>query len=173
MRAMSSTVIWWWMKRDKRADDANLVKALAKPSISAWAVNQLYWKHREPFDRLLAAGQRFRQAQTSHTAGRVADMRESLDSRRESISHLSDLATILLRDADYNPTPDTMHRITTTLEAVSAYAAPSDGPTPGRLTQDVAPPGFESLGSYVPGPDPPTVTSNEPGHEGYSLTRAG
>jgi hypothetical protein len=139
------------LKRGSRANDATLVKALAKPPISAWAVNQLYWKHREPFDRLLVAGQRFRQAQASPDAARVADMRESLNARRESISHLSDLASILLREAGYNPTPDTLHRITTTLEALSAYATPSDGPTPGRLTQDVDPPGFESLASLVPG----------------------
>ena len=139
------------LKRAGRANDANLVKALAKPSVSAWAVNQLYWKHREAFDRLLATSQRFRQAQTSHTAGRIADMRESLAARSEALSHLADLATELLRDAGHNPTPDTIHRITTTLEAVSAYATPSDGSTPGRLTQDVEPPGFESLASLVPG----------------------
>jgi len=123
------------LKRGGRADDANLVKALAKPSVSAWAVNQLYWKHRDAFDRLLATSQRFRQAQTSGTAGSIADMRESLDARREALSHLSDLATVLLRDAGHNPTPDTIHRITTTLEAVSAHPTPYDGPTPGRLTQ--------------------------------------
>ena len=141
------------LKRGGRANDANLVKALAKPSVSAWAVNQIYWKHRDEFDRLVAAGQRFRQAQTSDTAGRVADMRESLDARREAISHLSDLAAVVLRDAGHNPTADTLHRITTTLEAVSAYATPSTGPTPGRLSQDVDPPGFESLASLIPGAD--------------------
>ena len=31
--------------------------------------------------------------------------------------------------------------------------SPSDGPTPGRLTQDVDPPGFESLASLIPGTD--------------------
>lgn len=141
------------LKRAGHANDANLVKALAKPSVSAWAVNQLYWKHREAFDRLLATSQRLRQAQTSRTAGRIADMRGSLEARREALSHLSDLASVLLRDADHNPTPDTMHRITTTLEAVSAYAMLSDGPTAGRLTQDVDPPGFESLASLIPGVD--------------------
>ena len=78
-------------------------------------------------------------------------MRGSLDTRSEALSHLSDLAAVLLRDAGHNPTPDTIHRITTTLEAVSAYATPSDGPTPGRLTQDADPPGFESLASLIPG----------------------
>ena len=66
------------LKRERRADDSKLVKALAKPSISAWAVNQLHWNHREAFERLLATGQRFRQSQTSHPATRIADLRGSL-----------------------------------------------------------------------------------------------
>ena len=137
------------LKRAGRANDANLVKALAKPSISAWAVNQLPWRHREALDRLMVTAQRFRQAQTSHTAGRIADIRGSLDARSEALSHLSNLATVILRDTGHNPTPDTIHRITITLEGVSAYATPSDGPTPGRLTQDVDPPGFGSLASLI------------------------
>src|SRR5258705_12992292 len=72
------------LKRAGRADDANLVKALAKPSISAWAVNQLHWTHREALDRLLVTGQRFRQAQTSNTTGRIAYMRSSLENRPEA-----------------------------------------------------------------------------------------
>ncbi|HJP95216.1 MAG TPA: hypothetical protein VJ875_24910 [Pyrinomonadaceae bacterium] len=133
------------LKQSGRADDANLVKTLTKPSVSAWTVNQLYWNHRDAFYSLLAAGQRFHKAQTS---GKVADMRRSLDARREVLSHLSDLATSLLQDAGHNPSQDTIRRITTTLEAVSARA---DGLTLGRLSQDVDPPGFESLASFVPG----------------------
>jgi len=139
------------LKREGRADDSTFVKALAKPSISAWAVNQLHWNHREAFDRLLSTSQRFRQSQTSHTATRMADLRGSLDARSEALSQLSDLATVLLRDAGHNPTPETIHRITTTLEALSAHATLSDGPTAGRLTQDVDPPGFASLASLIPG----------------------
>jgi len=30
------------LKQSGRTDDANLVKTLAKPSVSAWTVNQLY-----------------------------------------------------------------------------------------------------------------------------------
>jgi hypothetical protein len=114
-------------------------------------VNQLYWNHRDTFDRLLVTSQRFRQAQTSHSGGRITDLRESLESRGEALSNLLDLATILLRDGGHNPAPDTIHRITTTLEALSAFATPGDGPTPGRLTQDVDPPGFGSLASFITG----------------------
>lgn len=137
------------LKQSGRVADANLVKTLAKPPVSAWAVNQLYWHHRRPFDLLLAAGQRFHKAQT---VGKVADMRAALEARREALIQLSDLATELLSEAGHNPSGDTIRRITTTLEAISAYASLSDGPTLGRLTQDVDPPGFESLAAFVPGP---------------------
>lgn len=138
------------LKQSGRADDANLVKTLVKPSISAWTVNQLYWNHRSAFDRLLAAGQRFHKAQTSSAAGKLADLRGSLDARREALTHLSDLAESLLSEAGHNASPDTIRRITTTLEAVSAHASPADGPTLGRLSQDVDPPGFELLAAFIP-----------------------
>jgi len=134
------------LKKAGRVDDAARVKDLAKPSISAWAVNQLYWNHREEFDELIASGQRFRKAQMS---GKVASMREALDARREALSQLSDLASEVLVDAGHNPSLDTLRRITSTLEALSASTS-SDGPVPGRLTNDVDPPGFDSFGSFVP-----------------------
>ena len=139
------------LKQDGRHNDADRIKLLAKPSISAWTVNQLYWMHGEAFDELIATGKRFRQGQTSRVAGKVAHMRESVDARREALSRLSDLATALLHDAGHNPTADTMRRISTTLEAMSAYALLPDGPTPGRLTHDADPPSFESLASLMSG----------------------
>lgn len=136
------------LKQGGSANDANLVKTLAKPSVTAWAVNQLYWKHRKGFDRLMAAGQRLRKLQSSGISGKIADMRAALDERREALNHLSELATDLLSEAEHSPTPDAIHRITTSLEAISSLASLADGPTPGRLTQDVAALGFESLTSF-------------------------
>lgn len=150
------------LKKDGNPDEAERVKALTKPPVSAWTVNQLYWTHREEFDELLATGQRFRKAQAS---GKMANMREALDGRREALSQLSDRATEILRDAGHNPSLDTLRRITTTLEALSSYESLSDGLTPGQLTQDVDPPGFDSFGSFVPStakakraPDSPKVS---------------
>jgi hypothetical protein len=138
------------LKKEGRADDAERVKLLAKPSVSAWAVNQLYWNHRDEFDELIAAGKRFRPA-ASRKAGKMADMRQSLDARREVLSQLESLAADLLRDAGHSPTLDTLRRINVTLEALSAYALLSDGPAPGRLAQDVDPPSFASLASLMSG----------------------
>ena len=143
------------LKKAGHGDEANQVKALAKPSISAWAVNQLCWQHREVFDQLMSTGQRFRKAQT---ARKVADINEALDARRAALAHLSDLTTTLLRDAGHNPSPETVHRITTTLEALSVYASLPGGPRSGRLTQDVDPPGFDSLASLMSGAGMPKLT---------------
>lgn len=142
-------------KKAGHGDEANQAKALVKPSISAWAVNQLYWQHREAFNQLMSTGQRFRKAQT---ARKVADIHEALDTRRAALSHLTALATTLLRDAGHNPSPETERRITTTLEALSVYASLPGGPPSGRLTQDVDPPGFDSLASLMSGAGMPKLT---------------
>ncbi len=137
------------LKKERRPNDAERVKLLSKPSISAWTVNQLYWNHREAFDQLIASGKRFGPARVARKA---AGMRDSLDARREVLIELSDLATVLLRDAGHNPAQDTIRRIVTTLEAMSAYALLPDAPTPGRLTQDLDPPSFDSLASLMSAP---------------------
>ncbi len=136
------------LKQSGRTNDASLVKTLQKPPVSAWAVNQLYWHHRDEFDALLAAGKRVHKASL---AGKVAELRGSLEARREALSHLADLASSLLSEAGHNPSLDTIRRITTTLEALSAQPSNLDGPTLGRLSQDVDPPGFESLVGFMPG----------------------
>ncbi len=135
------------LKKTGQGEAAVFVKTLAKPSVTAWAVNQLYWNHRVAFDRLIASGERFHKAQTSRLAAKSADMRNALDARREALAQLAEFAASLLGNSGHNPAPETIHRITTTLEAISAYASRSDAPRPGRLTQDVDPPGFELFGS--------------------------
>src|SRR5258706_15993589 len=50
------------LKKNGLVSEAEGVKALAKPSISAWTVNQLYWRHREGCHELVATRSRFRQA---------------------------------------------------------------------------------------------------------------
>jgi hypothetical protein len=141
------------IRKEKQAARADYVTKLAKPSISAWTVNQLYWQHRDAFESLLATGQRFHKVQKS---GKVAEMREALDARRDSLTELSDLAAVVLRDAGHNPSIETIRRVATTLEALSAYASfsgtqPEDRPIPGLLTHDIDPPGFESFAGFKPG----------------------
>ena len=133
------------LKKSGNANEAQVVKSLAKPSVSAWAVNQLYWHHRREFDQLIDAGQRVRKFQTSGFAGKIGEMRNAMDTRTAVLNRMSEIASTLLTEAGNSPAPDMLRRITTTLEALSSFGSLEDGPTLGRLTQDVDPPGFDAL----------------------------
>jgi hypothetical protein len=138
------------LKRSGHAEQADQVKALNKPPLSAWAVNQLFWHHRKAFDDLLATGEKFRQAQAAKLGGKASDLRGALEARRESLAALTQSASALLRDAGHTPGPDIMRRVTTTLEALASYGTHPDAPEAGRLTGDVDAPGFEALAALVP-----------------------
>lgn len=131
-------------------DAAARVRALPKPSVSAWTVNQLFWRHRDAFDELLDAGHAFRLAQAAHLAGHRSDLRACLDRRRDAVARLLSLARPILTEADHRATPDVLRRITTSLEALATYGRDGGGPPPGRLIVDAAPPGFEALAALVP-----------------------
>ncbi len=138
------------LKKAGKDEEADRVKALPKPSLPAWAVNQVFWRHRKAFDRLIDAGERFRLAQGAQLSGKHADMRGPLDARREALSELTRLAVGVLRHAGHSPTPDMARRVTTTLEALATYGAHPGAPPAGRLTDDIDPPGFEALAALVP-----------------------
>jgi hypothetical protein len=138
------------LKKAGHGEESSRVKALSKPSISAWTVNQLFWRHRKAYDRLMQSGAQFREAQAAQLSGKSADIRRPLESRRESLAELARLAADLLKEAAHPASPDTMRRITTTLEALSTMSGVPGSPQGGQLTDDVDPPGFESLAALVP-----------------------
>jgi hypothetical protein len=138
------------LKKAGRQDEAAGVKALPKPSVSAWAVNQVYWRHRATFDRLMASGAELRRAQISQLSGETADLRGPLQARRDALADLSRQAAAALAEAQHQPTPKMMRRITTTLEALATYGSSAGTPVAGRLVDDVDPPGFETLAALVP-----------------------
>jgi hypothetical protein len=133
------------LKKAGEADDAQQVKALRKPSVTAWAANQLYWKQRDAFDALMRAAGRVRDAQASQLSGKPADVRGALAERQEALADLSRLAVEILRESGHAPAPETLRRLNTTLEALSV-----DSTSAGRLTDDLDPPGFESMFALVP-----------------------
>jgi len=132
------------LKKDGRQAEASDVKALPKPSASAWVVNQLYWRHREVFDRLIEAGEQLRRKRAAQLTG------DAVSARREALAELTRLAADLLRDGEHNATRDLMRRVTSTLEALSSYASLPGAPVAGRLTDDLQPPGFEAMAGLLP-----------------------
>jgi hypothetical protein len=138
------------LKEAGRAEDAAAVKALTKPSLSVWAVNQLYWQHRKAFDQLIAAGERLRKAQASQLAGKGGELRAPMEALRSALTDLAKRAAALVAEAGHPATPDLTRRINTTLEALATYGSQPGAPQAGRLTADVDPPGFEALSALVP-----------------------
>jgi hypothetical protein len=135
------------LKKAGHQAEASETKALVKPSVSAWAVNQIYWRHRGLFDRLIEAGDRVRRTQAQLTS---ESARESVNTRREAVAALTAIAEGLLRGAHYNATRDVLRRVTSTLEALSSYGSLPGAPVAGRLIDDVQPPGFGAVAGFRP-----------------------
>jgi hypothetical protein len=134
------------LKKSGMQREATETKALAKPSVSAWVVNQLYWRHGELFASLFEAGERLRHAQSTPQPGNSA--REHVRARQEALAALREIAADVIRDGGYSATRDLLRRVTTSLEALSAYGRLPGAPPAGRLTDDVEPPGFEALTEF-------------------------
>jgi hypothetical protein len=120
--------------------DAQRVKTLAKPTVVPWAANQVYWKSRGTYDRLLKSGDRLRHAQLGALEGRRADVRAATETHRTALGDAVKEAERLAAAAGLRPAADTLMR---TFEALSLLREP---PTPpGRLTEALQPAGFEAL----------------------------
>lgn len=127
-----------------RSSAAERVRGLPKPSVSAWTVNQLWWRHREAYDALHAAGAELLRAQQdgASLAGQPAN-----DARRAAIDRLRALAVDILGEAGHRVSPATVRKISQSLEASAAGG--SFGTTPvGRLQTDLSSPGFGQLARF-------------------------
>lgn len=122
-----------------RRDDAARVKALKKPSTTAWAVNQLALGERRLLDALVASGQRLRK--------NPGDVKDALRQRRVALNEAAKAAERKLESAGHTPNPDVQRRISATLEAIATYAGAAGGPAAGRLSEDVPAPGFDEISS--------------------------
>ncbi len=119
-------------------DGAARLAKLARPPISAWAVNQLYWRERDDFEALLESAERMRGGELDATSG-----------HREATAKLRNAAAELLTAAGHGATDATLRRVTTTLSAL-AVAGGFAPDAPGALSADRDPPGFEALELGMP-----------------------
>ena len=128
-----------------RGADATRVRTLAKPTVVAWAANQVYWRARSVYDRLMKSGERLRKAQIAALTGKPADVREATDAHRRAVADAVKAAERFGAEAGSRPAPDALMR---TFEALSLAGEP---PAPaGRLTKELRPAGFEALAGVTP-----------------------
>jgi hypothetical protein len=127
---------------------SDLVKSLRRPTVAAWAVNQLPRRRPDLVDELLEAGAALRAAQRAALSGSgKGDLRDATQRRRAAVAGLLDEATALFHEAGRNPAPHA-DAIRSTLEAASADEATGDLVRSGRLTKEVEPP--SGLGDVTP-----------------------
>ena len=142
------------LKRDEREEEAAEVKKLTRPSLAAWALNQVYWHARPDYDRLIAAGDRMREVQRRALSGHKVDLDEVTRERQQAVRTVVDRAGSLLLDAGQPATDATRQKIAATADTVAAYGSRPQEYTPGRLERELVPPGFEALAGLATGAPP-------------------
>jgi hypothetical protein len=144
------------LKASGDKDGAARLLKLQRPPVSAWAVNQLWWKERVGFEALIEAAEHVK----------VGD-REAGKAHREALSALRGHAARLLQEAGNAASETTLRRVATTLSAVAAQGG-FEPDAPGTLHADRDPPGFESLG-FAPAA---TVSVSKPKDDDAAERRA-
>jgi hypothetical protein len=134
------------LRRAGKKEAADEVKAMRKPPVSAWTVNQVARRHPQELKALVKAGDELRKAQRQAVSGRDPEvLREATNRHRE---RLDELATIARRELGVDG--PTLQRVVQTLRSASVDKEASKGLLAGTLTGDVEQAGFGSLLSVVP-----------------------
>src|SRR5262245_61149 len=130
-------------------DGAAKLAKLARPPISAWVVDQLWWRARDAFDVLFDTAERVRRGELGASAA-----------HRDALARLRAQAVQILIDAQHGTSEATLRRVTQTLSALAASGSWAPD-APGALSADRDPPGFEAigLGNVIPFPVQPRIAS--------------
>jgi hypothetical protein len=146
------------LKGEGRTEDAARVRSLRRPTVAAWAANQVARRHPEDVKELLEAGAALRQAQRKVLSGvRAGGFREGMERRRQVVNRLTRAAEKVLRESGH-ASAGTAEAVTATLEAASLDEEAADQFRAGRMSKELpAPAGFGAAAGLelVPGePEP-------------------
>ena len=120
---------------DKEA--AAAIAALRKPSVTAWALNQVARKHPEEIDVLVHAVEALRTASAGAVSGRgSAPMREARDSERDAIRRLVERARSVLESGGHAASEAQLLRIGDALRAAAGSEAGREALRAGRLAEE-------------------------------------
>lgn len=115
------------------------IRALTKPSIVAWAVNQLYWRRRETVEALVEAAVALRGAHAAVLSGQRGDLR-AVGKAHEAQLEIAITVTLAMLSGDGLPATDATRQAI----AITLRSLPTGEPL-GRLTHALQPGGFEML----------------------------
>jgi outer membrane biosynthesis protein TonB len=122
------------------------VRGLRKPTVSAWAVNQVARRFPQEARALVKAGEELRKAQRAAVSGR--DPQALRAAQRAHRERLDDLTSIARHELDLSG--PTLQRAAANLRAASVDKEAAKSLLAGTLTGDVEQTGFGPLLSAVP-----------------------
>jgi hypothetical protein len=130
-------------------DAAKEVKALRRPTVPAWAVNQTVRRHQDVLRELLDAGREVRSAQRRAVTGLAAPaFATATADRRRLVKRLTELAATTLESAG-RATESHLAAVSNTFEAAAADESAAALVEAGRLSKELTPPaGFEILSGF-------------------------
>jgi hypothetical protein len=120
------------------------VKALKKPTVAAWAVNQAVRSQPRAARELWDAGDALAAAQEAVLSGKGsgADLREAAERERLALDPLVDAARGLLTSSGGDLSDTTIDRVRSTLQAAAIDPDARDEVAAGRATRERAPRGL-------------------------------
>lgn len=132
-----------------RRDDVASVKRLRRPTVAAWALNQLSRRRKEEVQRLIQHGEELRRVQEELLAGRGRDqLRGATSARRAALDELADATLALLSEGGRTGAEAHRDDVLSTLEAASLEPEAGAAMLQGRLATGLAPTaGFDLLGA--------------------------
>jgi hypothetical protein len=144
-----------------RADEARAIKAIRRPTVAAWAVNQLARRQPRAVEELLEAGAALRRAQRKVLSGvRTSDFREASEKRRRLVTRLVRSAEAILRESG-RASAGAGEAVRSTLEAASLDDEAGAMVRAGRLSKELPPPAsfgaVEGLGLVSALPEEPAA----------------
>ena len=151
----------------KRAGDRGQeIRALPKPTLPVWAVNQLHWREPAVYQALVESSENLRATHRAVLEGRKGDVRAA-GREHETALDAAIKAALAIAGEDGTPPSDAAKQtIATTLRSLPA------ADSPGRLRQALTPGGFEMLAAFpaggrvVPAAPTPAKPAAKPGKGG-------
>ncbi len=149
------------LRKAGKRDEAGEVTALKKPSVAAWAVNQLVRTQRRAVAELLEAGDGLRAAQDDVLAGRgdARSLRVAVEHERAAVNALTDAARGLLSSEGQELSDAMLGRVSDTLHAAALDDGAREQVRDGRLDRELRHIGLGTAafggGSTTPAPARP------------------
>jgi hypothetical protein len=144
------------LKKAGEEDAATTVKALKKPNLAAWAVNQVVRRHGDEIDALFTVTDKLRHAQRRVlSGGKASDLRTATDERNRIVGRLTKLVEKVLTDAGHGTSASTLAAAGESFVAVASDDVGAELLRKGRLTRELAPGSVLDVGglSLVPRDD--------------------